>query len=305
MTYLVTGGAGFIGSHTVELLLSQGRQVRVIDNFATGRRENLPANHPALEIIEGDIRDRNLVNHALHGISHVLHLAAQVSVAVSVAQPTESASHNITGFLNVLHGAVEHKVKRLVFASSAAIYGTPENLPLRENATPSPRSPYGLEKWINERYASLFHELHGISFLGLRYFNAYGPRQDPSSPYSGVISIFCDRLKKQLPLTFFGDGQQTRDFIYVGDIARTNARALESNLLGTCNVATGHSITLLELAKLTGKVASCVPEFHFAPPRPGDIRDSAADNRKLREELGLHEFTPLQAGLEKLWASIS
>lgn len=305
MTYLVTGGAGFIGSHTVELLLSQGRQVRVLDNFSTGKRENLPENHPNLEIIEGDIRDPSLVEQALHDVSHVLHLAAQVSVAVSVAKPTESASHNISGFLNVAHAAVRHRVERLVFASSAAVYGTPESLPLNETAPPRPQSPYGLEKWINEQYADLFHELHGISTLGLRYFNAYGPRQDPSSPYSGVISIFCDRLKKRLPLTFFGDGLQTRDFIYVADIACANVLALESRLQGTCNVATGHSVTLLEMAKLLGQLAQYTPDCQFASPRTGDIRDSAASNQKLGEALGLRAFTPLDAGLEKLWASLA
>ena len=221
MKVLVTGGAGFIGSHTVEGLLEADARVRVLDNLSTGKRSNLPP-HKHLDIQVGDIRNPNDVAMAMQGITHVLHLAAQVSVQASVESPPTSCSQNILGFVNVLHAARQQKVKRFVYASSAAVYGIPESVPLAENAELKPISPYGLEKYVNEQYATLFHSLYGFPSLGLRYFNVFGPRQDPKSPYAGVISKFIERISEQRPLTVFGDGLQTRDFIFVKDIARAN-----------------------------------------------------------------------------------
>ncbi len=300
MTYLLTGGAGFIGSHTVDALLARGARVRVLDNLSTGRRENLPA-HPALELMVGDIRDADAVARAMDGVTHVLHLAAQVSVAASVDAPCDSASHNLTGFLAVLDAARRTGVRRVVYASSAAVYGTPARLPIDETTPAAPLSPYGLEKLVNDQYAQLFGALYGLSTLGVRYFNVYGPRQDPRSPYSGVISIFCDRLRGGEPLTLHGDGRQTRDFIYVGDVARANVAALDATLTGVCNVATGHSTSLLDLAATLGAVSGRAPALRFGPPRAGDIRDSAADNRRLVTALGVSGFTPLADGLRRLW----
>jgi UDP-glucose 4-epimerase len=302
MKVLVTGGAGFIGSHTTDQLLAAGARVRVLDNFSSGRRDNLPS-HPSLEVITGDIRDAGVVAEALAGISHVLHLAAQVSVQASVESPAESASVNITGFLNVLDGVRRTGIRRFVYASSAAVYGIPARLPLDETALSLPISPYGLEKSINDQYAALFLELYGVPTLGLRYFNVFGPRQDPASPYSGVISIFTRRLRQSLPLTVFGDGQQTRDFVYVGDVARANVLALAAAATGVCNVATGHTITLLHLIETLASVAGGRPVVQFGPVRSGDIRHSAADNRRLRTELKLESFTPVREGLQQLWAS--
>jgi UDP-glucose 4-epimerase len=302
MHVLITGGAGFIGSHTTDQLLAAGARVRVLDNFSSGKRENLPS-HPDLEVIAGDIRDPAAVAGALAGVTHVLHLAAQVSVQASVESPAESASVNIAGFLNVLDGVRRAGIRRFVYASSAAVYGIPARLPLDESAPSLPISPYGLEKAINDQYAALFLELYGVPTLGLRYFNVFGPRQDPASPYSGVISIFTRRLRGNLPLTVYGDGQQTRDFVYVGDVARANVLALGSPATGPCNVATGQTITLLQLIDALAGVAGTRPAVQFAAVRSGDIRHSAADNSRLRTELKLDRYTAVREGLQQLWAS--
>lgn len=302
MHVLVTGGAGFIGSHSVERLLESGAQVRVLDNFSSGKRENLSA-HPQLEVLEGDIRDKQVVDAALSGVSHVLHLAAQVSVVVSVEDPLTSAAINIGGFLNVLDGARRLGVRRVVYASSAAVYGVPVKLPLNEEAPAAPISPYGIEKSINDQYRALYRGLYGYSALGLRYFNVFGPRQDPSSQYSGVISIFSQRLREGKALTVFGDGMQTRDFIYVGDVARANLAALKADVGGVCNVATGRSVTLLQLIEALGMVAGVKPQVQHAEARTGDIRHSSADNGKLRSTLGIGDFASLPEGLQRLWAT--
>lgn len=301
---LVTGGAGFIGSHTVDCLLAQGRRVRVFDNFTSGRRTNLPAAHPGLEIVTGDVRQTAAVAAAMAGVSAVLHLAAQVSVAASVEDPQASAESNIQGFLCVLDEARRAGVSRFVYASSAAVYGSPGELPLGETSPTDPLSPYGLEKLINDQYGQLFGQLYGLSCLGLRYFNVYGPRQDPGSPYSGVISQFCHRLRQDQALTIFGDGGQTRDFIYVGDVARTNVAALTAGLTGVCNVATGRSVTLLELVAALGQAAGVPARVEFAPERAGDIRLSATRNERLVEGLGLADFVALPEGLSQLWRSV-
>lgn len=300
MNVLVTGGAGFIGSHSVERLLQSGAAVRVLDNFSSGARTNLPA-HPRLHTVTGDIRDGAAVETALDGISHVLHLAAQVSVAASVAAPIASAQTNVAGFLNVLDAARRRNVRRFVYASSSAVYGLPAQAPTSEDAALGPLSPYGLEKSVNDLYGALYARLYGLSILGLRYFNVFGPRQDPSSPYSGVISVFVRCLRQREALTVYGDGRQTRDFVYVDDVANVNLRALEAPLEGVCNVATGHAVSLLDLIAILGKTAGFAPDIHFAEERAGDIRHSRADNTRLREAFEIQTFTSLAAGLERLW----
>ena len=233
MHVLVTGGAGFIGSHSVEHLLDQNIPVRILDDFSAGSRQYLPA-HSLLEIQEGDIRDCRSVKKAMEGMTHVLHLAAQVSVQASVDDPPRSCATNIGGFVNVLEAARSNGIQRMVYASSAAVYGRPEQLPLTETSEPRPCSPYGLEKYVNDQYATLFAKEFGISLLGLRYFNVYGPRQDPQSSYAGVISKFISMIEQEQPLSIFGDGTQTRDFIFVKDIAKANVHALQSDLKGVC-----------------------------------------------------------------------
>jgi UDP-glucose 4-epimerase len=299
MRVLVTGGAGFIGSHSVEALLADGAQVSVLDNFTSGKRTNLPQ-HPNLKVINGDIRDTSAVDQALVGISHVLHLAAQVSVPASVTDPLGSSQHNISGFLKVLDGARRAKVSRFVYASSAAVYGAPEHLPLDETSPVAPLSPYGLEKSINDQYAALYHTLYSLSSLGLRYFNVYGPRQDPSSAYAGVISRFASAMTKGDPLRVYGDGGQTRDFIFVKDVARLNLNALKSPATGVCNIATGQSVTLLELIETLAKCAACTPLIRHEPPATGDIRHSSATPRKMFEQLDPPAMTPLAEGLKQL-----
>jgi UDP-glucose 4-epimerase len=297
---LVTGGAGFIGSHTVDLLLERGISVRVLDNLSAGKRSNLPVDDPGLECLEGDIRDSRDVARAVEGVTHVLHLAAQVSVVNSLEDPPNSADHNIMGFVVVLDAARHAGVERFVYASSAAIYGTPEHLPLDESAPLAPLSPYGLEKQVDEQYAALFHDHWGISTLGMRYFNVFGPRQDPSSPYAGVISLFASRIRAGEPLTVFGDGRQTRDFVYVRDVARANVAALTSGHNGACNVATGTTVTLLDVIDALGSVTGRKPEVSFLPPREGDIRDSSAAVDTLQRELGVNAETTLAEGLDRL-----
>ena len=274
----------------------------MLDNFSSGKRTNLPAS-PALTVICGDIRDPSTVDTALDGVSHVLHLAAQVSVPASVADPLGSSQHNIQGFLNVLDGARRAKVARFVYASSAAVYGAPIHLPLNEDSPVAPLSPYGLEKSINDQYAALYYELYGLSTLGLRYFNVYGPRQDPASPYAGVISRFAAAMAKDEPLRVFGDGGQTRDFIFVKDVALLNSRALARPATGVCNIATGHSVTLLELIDALAKCAACTPKIRHEGPASGDVRHSAASPCKMLELFGPLAMTPLPDGLQQLLAN--
>ncbi len=299
MKVLVTGGAGFIGSHSVEALLAAGAQVVVLDDFSAGKRENLPG-HPGLEVRTGDIRNAADVMGALVGVTHVLHLAAQVSVRASVENPVDSATRNVGGFLTVADAARRAGVRRVVYASSAAVYGVPERLPLDENAPCAPISPYGLEKYIDDQYADLFRQLYGQSLLGVRYFNVYGPRQDPASHYAGVISRFAARLAADEPLTVFGDGLQTRDFVFVKDVARANVAALRSDAGGVVNVGTGVQVSLLDLIAALGRCAGKTPRVRFDPPVVGDIRDSAMTPGRLREVLGFVPATTLDEGLRTL-----
>ena len=299
MHVLVTGGAGFIGSHSVEAILDDGGLVTVLDNFSSGQRTNLPK-HPRLKIIDDDIRDTSAVDQALIGVSHVLHLAAQISVSGSVADPLGSSEHNIRGFLNVLDGARRATVKRFVYASSAAVYGVPVHLPLDEASTIAPLSPHGLEKSINDQYAALYRKLYSLSSLGLRYFNVYGPRQDPASPDAGVVSRFASAMKKGEPLRVFGDGGQTRDFIFVKDVALVNLNALKKSVTGVCNIATGKSVTLLELIETLAQCTICTSHIKHEPPASGDIRHSSAIPLKMFEQLDPPTMTPLADGLKQL-----
>lgn len=303
MRVLVTGGAGFIGSHSVEALLATGAEVVVFDNFSAGKRTNLPGNAPRLSILEGDIRERPAVARAVAGATHVLHLAAQVSVQSSVEDPPNSCAQNVLGFVNVLEAARRAGVKRVAYASSAAVYGAPRELPLTEASPTGPISPYGLEKLVDEQYAALFGRLYGLATLGLRYFNVYGPRQDPRSQYAGVISKFAAAIAAGGALTIFGDGGQTRDFVFVGDIARANVAALAGTATGIANVGTGSSVTLLELVDALERVAGRRAERRFAAPVAGDIRESAMTPARMIEIVGNLSPTPLDAGLKALLAA--
>jgi len=302
---LIVGGAGFIGSHTADILMEQGVKVRVLDNLSSGHRTNLPASHPLMEFVEGDMRNAKTVKEVMQGISHVVHLAAQVSVVASLEDPEFSAQQNIIGYLNVLDAAKNAGVKRMVYASSAAMYGNPHVLPLSEDVPMQQLSPYGLEKKVNEDYADLYHRLHGFSALGMRFFNVYGPRQDPKSPYAGVIALFMDRIKDNLPLTMNGDGEHTRDFIYVRDVARTNVEALGVDVQGACNVATGEKTSLNDLVNVLSEITGNKAEVTYGPEREGDIVHSLANPAKMNKEIGVVAETDLKAGLTKLLESVN
>lgn len=304
---LITGGAGFIGSHTADALLAQGINVRVLDNFSNGKHANLNASALSdgrLSFIDGDVRHAAAVDAAAQGMDAVLHLAAQVSVPRSVADPVESSTHNIAGFLNVLDAVRRNQIPRMVYASSAAVYGVPEALPLTEANTAKPLSPYGLEKFINDQYAALYRELYGVSSVGMRYFNVYGPRQDPKSPYAGVISKFADGLESNVALRVFGDGSQTRDFIYVGDVARANVLALQGDVTGVLNVGTGTSVTLLELIEAMKEAFDKPAAVLREPPATGDIAHSATNPARLMQTLGWQPATTFVQGLRALAESL-
>lgn len=303
MFVLVTGGAGFIGSHTVEALLASGARVRVLDDLSSGHLRYLPSD-AHLEFVQGDVRDVACVARCMQGITHVLHLAAQVSVPVSIQQPLHSHSVNIAGFLNVLDAARQAGVQRMVYASSAAVYGVPVQLPLSEDSPVAALSPYGLEKLVNDQYAQLFSQLYNFSSMGLRYFNVYGPRQDPSSPYSGVISKFASWAQQGQGFTVFGDGSQTRDFIFVKDVARANVAALLSTARGVTNVATGRSVTLLEMIDTFSTCVGRTIAVKHDAARAGDVPYSEVTPVRMQQELGIADTVSLQDGLRQLLASL-
>jgi len=302
MNVLVTGGAGFIGSHIATRLVEQGHKVTVLDNFFSGHRENLAHIAKDVRLVEGDVRDASKVAEVAQGCTHVFHQAAIVSVPYSVEHPDESNDVNIRGVLNVLQAAKKAGVKRVCLASAAAIYGEEPTLPKKETMLPEPVSPYGVEKLTGEHYLYTWSKLFGVETVALRYFNVFGPRQDPKSPYSGVISIFVDRLLAKKQITFFGDGKQTRDFVYVGNVVDANIlAATKEGVSGRAfNVACGKSTTLLELADMIGRVADTQVERAFADPRAGDIRDSVADITRARTELGYEPKVAVEQGLSHL-----
>ncbi len=302
MNALVTGGAGFIGSHIATRLVSEGHRVVVLDNFTTGKRENLAHIAKDVRIIEGDIRDAAKVAEAATGATHVFHQAAIVSVPYSVEHPEESNDVNVRGTINVLQAARKAGARRIVFASSAAIYGEEPTLPKVETMLPEPVSPYGVEKMVGEHYLATWSKLFGLESVALRYFNVFGPRQDPKSPYSGVISIFVDRILAGKPVMFFGDGGQTRDFVYVGNVVDANIlAATREGVSGKrFNIGCGKTTTLLELAAMIGRVANKPVEKTFADPRPGDIRDSVAEIARARAELGYEPKVGVEEGLRHL-----
>jgi nucleoside-diphosphate-sugar epimerase len=300
---LVTGGAGFIGSHTVDLLLRHGKQVVVLDNLSSGKMENLDIKHPNLEFVEGDVLEYPLVVDLLAGCDAVLHLAAIASVQYSIENPIYSFQVNTQGFLHVLEAVRKAKRPiRLVYASSAAVYGEANKLPCQDDQPLSglPLSPYALQKIDDEYYADLYARLHSISSLGLRYFNVYGSRQDPASPYSGVISRFLDGYKKGIELIIYGDGQQSRDFIYVSDVAMANCLALQSECRGALNIATGHPETLLNLVKYIEAAGHHPIKYDFVESRPGDIKSSYAATKSAEQQLGFKYTISLREGVKLL-----
>jgi UDP-glucose 4-epimerase len=301
MNVLITGGAGFIGSHLVEHLLAAGNTVRVLDNLSTGKRENLPG-HSRLEFVPGDIRDRDLVFESTRGMDAIVHLAAVASVQASVDDPTGTHATNFDGTLHLLDAARHEHVRRFLYASSAAVYGDNTRLPLMEEEILNPLSPYAADKLAGEYYLRFYHAKFGIETTAFRFFNIFGPRQDPSSPYSGVISIFIERVSRGEPVTIFGDGRQTRDFVYVGDLVKLLAQALSGTQTAgqVINVGRGQQCSLLELLEALANMAGKPVERRFAAARLGDILHSCADTSRLVRLFGKTPQTDIATGLGEI-----
>lgn len=302
---LITGGAGFIGSHLADALLEQGIPVRILDNLSNGKRSNLAMDNPHLELVEGDVANALQVAEAVAGCRAVAHLAAVASVQASVDDPVATHQSNFIGTLNVCEAMREHGVQRVLFASSAAVYGNNGEGVAIDEATPlAPLTPYAADKLASEQYLDFYRRQHGLEPAVLRFFNIFGPRQDPSSPYSGVISIFTQRAQAGSPITLFGDGEQTRDFVYVADLVTVLLQALLNPQVGVgaVNIGLGQSTSLLQLLAAIEGLLGGLPAITHVQARQGDIRHSRADNRRLLERFRLSEPTALASGLQQLLA---
>lgn len=302
---LVTGGAGFIGSHIVERLLKDGHEVIVLDDFSTGHRSNLPE-HEALTIVEGDISNFDTVKQCVEGVDWIFHKAAVASVPRTVNDPIGSTAVNYQGTLHLLEAARHGQVERMVFASSAALYGDEPTLPKVETMCPVTLSPYAVDKMASEFACGMYTKLYGVETVCLRYFNVYGPRQDPSSPYSGVISIFTDKLKNKEVPTIFGDGEQTRDFVFVGDVVEANIKAVTTEGCAGqyYNIATSNKITLNDLLKVLSDIYNIEFNVNYGEVRQGDIKDSYAVIEKAASKLNWKPTVELKDGLKILCDSL-
>lgn len=293
--YLVTGGCGFIGSHLVEALLGAGHAVKILDDLSTGQRSNVPA---GADVLVADVANPLQVERALADCDGCFHLAAVASVERSVQDWLGTHRTNATGTVTVLDAARRRRIP-VVYASSAAVYGDNPNVPLSEGSPTRPQSAYGADKLASELHARVAQTVHGVPTVGLRFFNIYGPRQDPRSPYSGVISIFCDRLLRARGITIFGDGQQVRDFVYVGDVVRALLLAMDRLPVepAVFCIASGHGTTIRELAQTIARLCNVPLKADHAPPRAGEIRASIGDPSAARHHLGFATATPLEEGL--------
>ena len=303
---VVTGGAGFIGSHLVEALLGVGRPVRVVDNLATGRLSNLDAVRDRIDWVEGDLADPEVALEGLEGADVVLHQAAIPSVPRSVEKPLESHRSGPTATLNVLEASRRHGVRRVVFAASSSAYGDTEVLPKTEAMPPRPLSPYAAGKLAGEHYVHAYAQTMGVDGICLRYFNIFGPRQDPSSPYSGVISLFLKAIREGRRPTIYGDGSQTRDFTFVANVVRANLLAVDApNALRgvTVNIGTGHAVSLLDLVDALNRIFGTDLRPDFKEPRAGDVRDSLAALDLARDVLGYAPEVFFEEGLRRTVAA--
>lgn len=302
MKILVTGGAGFIGSHLVEALSKQGNEVRVLDNLSSGSMANLA--DASVEFIEGDIADWDVVATAVQGCDLVFHQAALVSVPQSINEPKLNQASNITGAFHVFEAARLAGVRRVIYASSAAVYGHLPDLPKKEDQPIQPVTPYAMAKRTDELMAAAFTHTYGMEFAGLRYMNVYGPRQDPSSPYSGVLSIFCQSLLAGKPFTIHGDGEQTRDFVFVADVVKANLLAAKVDLssldeTAVFNIGCGRQTSLNDIIDLLTQISGRPITKQFQPFRTGDIKHSVADIEKARKRLGFHPAIDMMDGLKQ------
>ena len=303
MRYLVTGGAGFIGSHIVDELVRRGHRIVVLDNLSSGSEENLAGVRDKIELHTGNIRDLAAVQAACRGADFVIHLAARTSVPRSVEDPLDTNHKNIDGTLNVLVAARDEKVKRLVYAASSSAYGETSTLPKTEAMQPEPISPYGVTKYVGELYAQVFGRVYGLENASLRYFNVFGPRQDPTSQYSGVLSRFMLAATQGQPSVIYGDGQQSRDFTYVENIVDETLRACEASGASgkVFNAGTGQRITLNEVVKMLEKVTGKKTQAKYEPARSGDILHSQADISLAKKVLGYEPRVGFEEGLQRTW----
>jgi UDP-glucose 4-epimerase len=296
MKYIVTGGAGFIGSYIVEAIAGS-HDVVVIDNFSSGKSENISGFPDNVRLIKGSITDLSLLKDAFKGADGVFHLAAIASVAKSVDDPRATHDTNLTGTLNVLLAARDSGVRKVVFSSSSAVYGDEKTLPKREDMPPVPLSPYAVSKLAGEYYCTVFSELFGVKTVSLRYFNVFGPRQDPHSEYAAVIPKFITRLIDNQPPLIFGDGMQTRDFVYIKDVVQANMLAMQSSASGTFNIGSGQKINLNTLASTLAKLMKVNLQPIYEKPRPGDIRDSVSAITAAKKAFGYQIRYSLDKGL--------
>ena len=299
--YLVTGGAGFIGSHIVDKLVQLGEKVRVLDNFVTGKKENLAESINKIELINGDIRDRKKLQVALKGVDFVLHQAALRSVPRSVDDPISTNDVNITGTLLLLEYARKCKVKRVVYAASSSAYGDNPELPKKETHLPAPVSPYAVSKLAGEYYCSMYNKLYGLETISLRYFNVFGPRQDPDSEYAAVVPKFIELALKGKTLEIHGDGLQSRDFSYIDNVISANLLAVKSKkgIGEVFNIACGEKWTILDIAETIGRIIDKKLKYHHTQTRKGDVRHTLADISKAKKMLGYKIITNFEEGMRK------
>ncbi|MFH1721136.1 MAG: SDR family oxidoreductase [Candidatus Altiarchaeota archaeon] len=299
--YLVSGGLGFIGSNIVHRLLDDGKEVRVIDNLATGRKSNIASVIEEFELLEGDIRDYSAVERSMESVDYVLHQAALPSVARSIINPYESNEVNVLGTLNLLKAAHEADIKQFVYASSSSVYGDTPTLPKVENMPVNPKSFYSVSKYAAEQQCIIYNQINGLNTVCLRYFNVYGPRQDPSSQYAAVIPKFITSIAKDESPTVFGDGTQSRDFTFIEDAVLANLKAAKSSkgVGEVCNIAVGQRRTVNELIGLVNELLEKNIDAEYAKPRPGDVKHSHADISKAQRLLGYKPEHDLKKGLEK------
>ncbi len=301
MRYLVTGGAGFIGSNLAAALVQRGDAVVVLDNFSTGKRENLDGIHDRVQLVEGSITDLAVVRRAMQGVDFVLHQAALASVQRSVDDPITSNEVNVKGTLNVLVAARDAGVKRLVYAASSSAYGDTEELPKHEDMPARPLSPYAVQKWVNEHYCKVFSSLYNLDTVCLRYFNVFGPRQDPASDYAAVIPIFVTRLLAGTPPTIYGDGEQSRDFTFIENVVDANLKACEGapKQGAVVNIACGARYTLNTLFANICDLLGVAAQPRYAPARVGDVKHSMADITQARKLLGFEPRVDFATGLRR------
>lgn len=299
--YLITGGAGFIGSHIVEKLVVDGHDVRVLDNLSTGKRANVDPFAGQIDMIEADLRDAGAVDSAVNGVDYVIHQAALASVPRSIDDPSTTNQVNVQGTLNVLESARQHDVQKVVYASSSSVYGDSETLPKVEDMVPNPKSPYAVSKLAGEMYCKAYSFVYGLATVSLRYFNVFGPRQDPKSQYAAVVPIFTTALIEGRTPTVFGDGEQSRDFTYIDNVVAANLAACESSLPGgeVYNVACGERFTLNSLYDRLRQMIGSGSEPLYGSPRVGDVRHSQASIELIKSELGYDVSVEFDTGLER------